>query len=196
MQKAMFLMESYKKGILAELDAGYILTVNVPDMNDIQLKLNPYRFEMVSYNGVKEIRPIEGGLKFLSSGRKILCLVEPANYPRNHVEPAFRSNRTTEYIPFRFKECDIYNTKDNRYRVLLPTKPVECYDSFTVEFPKKGDMCILYFIFDENVKDVVLPYVGTNLELILKNLLDLQIDQARRISKDYIVNVGQFQLLR
>lgn len=194
MQKAMFLMESYRKGILAELDAGYILTVNVPDLEDIQHKLNPYRFEMVAYSGVKAIRPLGEGLEFLSSGRKILCLVEPANYPRKHVEPAFRSARTTEHIPFRFKECNTYYTRDNRYRVLLPTKPIECYDSFTVEFPRKGDMCILYFIFDENVNDVVLPYIGTNLEQILKNLVNLQGDQARRVSKDFLLNIQRFQL--
>ena len=194
MQKAMFLMESYRKGILAELDAGYILTVNVPDLEDIKYKLNPYRFEMVAYSGVKAIHPIEGGLEFLSSGRKILCLVEPANYPRKHVEPAFRSVRTTEYIPFRFKECDTYDTRDNRYRVLLPTKPIECYDSFTVEFPKKGDMCILYFIFDENVNDVVFPYIRMNLEKILTNLLNLQSDQAQRVSQDFLLNVRRFQL--
>jgi hypothetical protein len=191
----MFLIEAYRKGILAELDAGYILTVNVPDLEDIQCKLNPYRFEMVAYGGVKAIRPIEGGLEFLSSGRKILCLVEPANYPMKHVEPAFRSVQTTEHIPFRFTECDTYYTKDNRYRVLLPTKPIECYDSFTVEFPKKGDMCILYFIFDENVNEVVLPHIGMNLELILKNLVNIQGDQARRVSKDYLLNIRRFQLL-
>ena len=195
MQKAMFLMEAYRKGILAELDAGYILTVNVPDLDDIRRKLDPYRFEMVAYRGVKAIRPIKGGLEFVSAGRKMLCLVEPDNYPRKHVEPAFRSDRTTEHIPFRFKECDVYSTKDDRFRVVMPTKPVECYDSFTVEFPKKGDLCVLYFIFDENINDVVLPYIETNLELILKNLVGLQSDQAHRLSKDYLRHITQFQLL-
>lgn len=191
----MFLTESYRKGILGEVDAGYILTVNVPDLNDIQRSLNPYRFEMVSYRGVRAIHPRGDGLEFISSGRKILGLVEPANYPNSHVEPAFRSTQTTEHIPFRFKECDIYYTKENRYRVILPNKPVECFESFTVEFPKKGDMSILYFIFNEDVNDVVLPYIKSNMELILKNLFNLQSDQAQKISKDFMTNVGKFQLL-
>ena len=194
MQKAMFLVESFKKGILAELDAGYILTVNVPDVDDIQLKLNPYRLEMVSYSGVKAIRPREDGLEFVSSGRKIMCLIEPANYPQGHVEPSFRSNRTTEHIPFRLKECDVYFTNDNRYRVVMPQKPVECYDSFTVEFPRKGDMSVLYFLFDEDINDVVLPYIGQNVELILKNVAGLQTVSAKRISRDYLVNVKRFQV--
>jgi hypothetical protein len=195
MQKAMFLLESYKKGILAELDAGYILTVNVPDYNDIERKLDPYRMEMVSYSGVKSIHQLNGGLKFISSGRKIFCLIEPANYPKNYVEPSFRSQKTTEHIPFRFKECDIYFTGENKYRVLLPSKPVECYDSFTVEFPLKGDICVLYFIFNDNVNEIVLPYIGKNVELILKNVVKLPTIEAKKISNDFLLNVRKFHVL-
>jgi hypothetical protein len=191
----MFLLESYNKGVLAELDAGYILTVNVPDMNDIQRKLDPYRMEMISYSGVKALHPLEGGVKFVSSGRKILCLIEPVNYPNNYIEPAFRSSKTTEHIPFRFKECDVYFTSDNRHRVVLPAQPVECYDSFTVEFPVKGDICVLYFAFHENINEVVLPYIGKNVELILKNVVNLRATSAQRISRDFIRNVKRFQML-
>ena len=180
MQKAMFLMESYKKGILAELDAGYIFTLNVPDVNNIQRKLDPYRMEMVSYSGVKSIHPVNGGLKFISSGRKILCLIEPSNYPRNYIEPSFRSNKTTENIPFRFKECDIYFTNDNRHRVLLPSKPIECYDSFTVEFPNKGDICILYFIFCIIYSGVKFK-CSDNLRIVSVPLNDFRCNHARHI---------------
>jgi hypothetical protein len=195
MQKAMFLLESYKKGILSEVDAGYILTVNCPDVEDIQRKLDPYRMEMISYSGVKSINPIEGGVKFTSSGRKILCLIEPTNYPKNYIEPSFRSSKTTEHIPFRFKECDIYFTNNEKHRVILPGKPIECYDSFTVEFPSKGDICVLYFIFDENINDVVLPYIGANVELILRNVVNLRTVEAHRISRDFLNNVKRFQVL-
>jgi hypothetical protein len=194
MQKAMFLLESYKKGILSELDAGYILTVNVPDVDDIQRKLDPYRIEMVSYSGVKSIHPIEGGLKFISSGKKILCLIEPVNYLRSYVEPSLRSTRATENIPFRFKECNIFLTTDNKFRILMPNKPVECYDSFTVEFPSKGDICVLYFIFNDNIDDVVLPYIGKNVEMILKSVVNLKSFSAQKISKDFLRNVKQFHV--
>jgi hypothetical protein len=192
MQKAMFLLESYKKGILSELDAGYILTVNVPNVDDVQRKLDPYRIEMVSYNGMKSIHPIEGGLKFISTGRKFLCLIEPVNYPGYFVEPAMRSKRSTENIPFRFKECNIYLTFDNKFRILMPDKPVMCYDSFTIEFPSVGDICVLYFIFNDNIDDVVLPYIGNNFEMILKSVVNLKSYIAHQISKDFMQTVKQF----
>ena len=195
MQRAMFLLESYKKGILAELDSGYIFTLNVPDMNDIQRKFDPYRLEMISYSGVKAINQLENGLEFTSAGRKILCLVEPTNYPKSYIEPSMRSNRTTEHIPFRFKECDIYSTHDRKYRVLLPTVPIECYDAFTVEFPSKGDICVLYFIFNENISEVVLPYIRQNIEMILKSVVNLQSTEAKKISTNFIENVKRFHVL-
>ena len=191
----MFLLESYKKGILAELDAGYILTLKVPDLSNIDRKLDPYRIEMISYSGVKSIREIENGLEFQSAGTKIMCLIEPANYPKNYVEPSMRSETATEHIPFRFRECEIYFTNDSKYRILMPKSPVECIDSFTVEFPSKGDICVLYFIFNENIDGVVLPYIGENLEMVLKSIAGLQNKEAKKISKNFILNVKRYQMV-
>lgn len=194
MQKAMFFLESFKRGILAEIDAGFILTVNSPDMADIQHKLDPFRVEMMSYSGVKSIHEIEDGLKFMSSGRKTLGLIEPVNYPNKHQDPAFRSTRSTEHIPFRFAECDSYLTSNSNYKVLLPKKPVECIDSFTVEFPRKGDMCVIYYIFHDDIEGVVLPYIASNLEMILKQVTNLQTMEAKRFSRNFVDNVRRFSL--
>ncbi|MBU8912758.1 MAG: hypothetical protein KOO61_01960 [Spirochaetales bacterium] len=194
MQKAMFLTESYRKGILSEIDAGYILTVNVPDMTHIQRKFDPYRIEMVSYSGVRSIHPVEGGLKFNSAGMKILCMVEPTNYPGRHIEPAFRSTKTTGHMPFRLKECEITLTSNDKFRVLLPNKPIECIDSFTIEFPRKGDVSVLYFIFNDNINEVVLPYIAQNVGNILRSIVNLPTAEATRISRDFLSNVERFQV--
>lgn len=188
-------MESYTRGILPEIDAGYILTLNVPDMNNIQRKLDPYRIEMVSYSGVKSIHELDDGLKFNSSGRKLVCLIEPVNYPNKHQEPAFRSMRTTEHIPFRLSECDVFLTSDNKFRVLLPTKPIECLDSFTIEYPKKGDVSVIYYIFHEDIDGVILPYISSNLEMILKRVVNLQLLEAKRIARGFINNVRKFPVV-
>lgn len=192
MQKAMFLIESYRKGILEELNAGYILTVNVPDINDIQRKLNPFRIEMISYNGVKSIQQIDNRLQFMSSGKKIFCLIEPARYPKKYVEPAMRNIETTEQIPFRFKECEMYFTFDNKYRILLPQNPIICYDSFTVEFPPKGDICVIYFIYNDNINDIVLPSIKQNVEMIFKKIVGLPGLEAKKIAGKFIENVKIF----
>ena len=194
MQKAMFLLESYQKGILPEIDAGYIFTINAPDRDDNERTLDPFRLEMMSYSGVRAIHQTEEGIEFHSAGRKILALIEPTHYPHSHVEPAFRSMRATEHIPFRFRECDTWMTADDKYRVLLPTSPVYYNDSFTVEFPRKGDVSILYFAFDENVREVVLPYVKDNVQKILKRVVALPTAEAQRISRAFVSNVSRFQL--
>ena len=191
----MFLMESYNRGILPEIDAGFILTLNVPDMINIQRKLDPYRIEMVSYSGVKSIHELDDGLKFNSSGRKIVSLIEPVNYPNKHQEPAFRSTRTTEHIPFRIAECYSFLTSDNKIRVLLPTKPIECLYSFTIKYPKKGDVSVIYFIFHDDIDGVILPYISSNLEMILKRVVNVQSLEAKRIARGFINNVRKFPVV-
>jgi hypothetical protein len=194
MQKAMFLVESYKKGILEEIDAGYILTVNVPDFTDSQRNLDPYRIEMISYRGVKAIVPLADGLMFRSAGRKIMCMIEPTTYANRHIEPAFRSRSTTEHMPYRASECDIYRTRDDKYRVLLPQEPVEYLDSFTVEFPRKGDICVLYFIFSDDIEGVVVPYIGESVERVLRSLTNLHSSEVKRMSSRFMDNVKRFHL--
>lgn len=194
MQKAMFLLESYQKGILPEIDAGYIFTVNAPDRDDNERTLDPFRLEMISYSGVRAIRQTEEGIEFLSAGRKILAMIEPTHYPHSHVEPAFRSMRSTEHMPFRFRECETWMTADDKYRVLLPTNPLQYHDSFTVEFPRKGDVSILYFAFDENVREVVLPYIRENIQRILRRVVGLPTTESQRISRAFVSNVSRFQL--
>ena len=150
---------------------------------------------MVSYSGIKSIQELDDGLKFNSSGRKIVGLIEPVNYPNKHQEPAFRSTRTTEHIPFRLAECETFLTSDNKFRVLLPNKPIECLDSFTIEYPKKGDVSVIYFIFHDDIDGVILPYISSNLEMILKRVVNVQSLEAKRIARGFINNVRKFPVV-
>jgi hypothetical protein len=194
MQKAMFLVESYKKGILEEIDAGYILTVNVPNFDDSQRSLDPYRIEMISYSGVKEVVSQGDGITFRSAGRKLMCMIEPSIYPNRHIEPSFRSRSTTEHMPYRSSECDIYRTRDDKYRILLPREPIEYLDSFTVEFPRKGDVCVLYFIFSDDIEGTVLPYIEQSLERILRSVTSLHSSEVKRIASRFMANMKRFHV--
>lgn len=194
MQKAMFLAESFRKGIIQEIDAGYILTVNVPDFNDNERILDPLRVEMISYSGVRSVQPVENGLMFRSAGRKIVCMIEPVAYTNRHVEPAFRATDSTEQMPYRFSECEIYRTRNDKYRVLLPREPIEYLDSFTVEFPRHGDVSVLYFVFDDDVDNVVIPYIQKSLERILRNIAKLPAPEISRIGTAFMDNVRRDRL--
>jgi hypothetical protein len=186
MQKAMFFEEAYNKGLLAELTAGYILTLNSPNMDDIDKQNDPFLIEMISYSGVKQIIPLDGGVKFQAQGRKMFCMIESSLYTEKHIEPTYRSNNTTGYMPFRFKDCINFKTKDNKHNILIPNIVHECYDSFTVNFPSKGDVCILYFIFDKDLNGVVLPYIEENFLTIIKKYLQLRDIDSKKIAKEFV----------
>ncbi|OHD26821.1 MAG: hypothetical protein A2Y34_18130 [Spirochaetes bacterium GWC1_27_15] len=186
MQKAMFFEEAFKKGVLPTIESGFILSISSPNFEDINRKSDPFLLEMISYSGVKSVIPIEGGVKFQAQGRKMYCMLEPSPYTEKHVEPTYRSNNTTGYMPFRFKDCTTFLTKDSRFTVLIPEIPHNCYDSFTVSFPGKGDMCILYFMFDKDLNGVVLPFIKDNVVTILKKSLDFREADASNIARQFI----------
>jgi hypothetical protein len=97
-------------------------------------------------------------------------------------------------MPYRASECDIYRTRDDKYRVLLPQEPVEYLDSFTVEFPRKGDICVLYFIFSDDIEGVVVPYIGESVERVLRSLTNLHSSEVKRMSSRFMDNVKRFHL--
>jgi hypothetical protein len=193
-RKAMYLEEAYHKGVLPKVDAGYILSVISPNMQDPTRIHDPFLIEMISYSGIKAIHPLENGLKFLATGRKIFCMIEPVSYSQSHIEPSLRSSSGTAFMPFRFSECSIFLTRHEKYRILLPNNAQDCYDSFTVDFPAKGDFCVLYFIFDKDVNGKVLPYVEQNFSIILKKGLALEDGDAKKVAKQFIAKVGQYDI--
>jgi hypothetical protein len=196
MQKAMFFEEAYKKGVLGEITAGFILTISSPNMSDINRKNDPFLIEMISYSGVKAVIPVEGGVKFQAQGKKFYCMLEPSIFTEKHVEPTYRSNNTTGYMPFRFTDCETFLTKDSKFAILIPNFPQDCYDSFTVSFPAKGDLSILYFIFDKDVDGVVLPFFQENFSTILKKSLDFRDVDCKHIAKKFsdVIKTNQIKM--
>lgn len=195
MQKAMFFEEAFKKGILDKVSDGYIMSVNVPDFESIDRQNDPIAIEMISYSGVKSIIDVGSGVKFQAQGKKMFCLLEPVSYTESHVDPVSRSTATTGHLPFRFSECESFLTKDNKLRILIPKKAHDCFDSFTVSFPHKGDLCILYFIFDKDIDGVVLPFIRDNLQQIIQKTVSLRGNDSKIISDKFMSVVNQFKMM-
>lgn len=116
------LFSAYEKNELPT-DGGYIVSAFF-DANSTYTK-----YELTSYNNVKDIYGTEDGLTFQADGQKIFVLVEPANYPQKHVEPAYRSD--FHKIPYRNKEVELHVSK-RQDRIMVGRQPVMTYTSFTV----------------------------------------------------------------
>ena len=193
MQKAIFFEDAYNKGLLPQITEGYIFSLTSPDFQNIDKKTDPFLIQMISYSGLKSVEPVENGVKFQAQGRDMFCLLEPSNYSQKHTEPTSRSQGTTAYIPFRFNECDIFFTKDAKFRVLMAKKYHLLYDSFIVSFPKKGDICVIYYVFNkENIEGEVIPFIRDNISFILKTDLRIREIDSKQISKKFMEIVKQF----
>jgi hypothetical protein len=194
MQKAIFFEEAWKQGALNTIESGYILSMTCPDVNDVNHKQDPFKLEMISYSGLKSVNQFEEGLKFQAQGRKMYCMIEPVSYAANHIEPTYRPNNTTGFMPFRFKDCESFFTKNNKYKVLIPDVLFDCFDSFTVSLPRKGDVSVLYLIFDKDIDNVVLPYIRDNIITILKSSLGLQESDCKRIGQKYVDTIQKYDV--
>lgn len=192
-RKAIFFEEAYKQGILPEITEGYIFSLTSPDIDNVATKMDPFLLQMVSYSGLKTVIPIGNGLKYQAQGKRMYCMLEPANFSDKHVEPISRTQNSTAYMPYRFNECEIFFTKDFKFRVLIPKKAVEMYDSFTIDFPERGDICVLYFLFDKDINSKVLPFIEENIAYILKSKLPLRGNDTKEIAKKFMHVVKQFQ---
>ena len=138
--KAMDLFQAYAKGAL-DKEGGYIVS-SFFDNNSAYS-----RYEVVAFAGVKNITLTSEGLTFQTDGNKLHILVEPANYPKKHLEPVSRD--TSESIPHRFKELDIYTAK-NQTKIMVSKEPVITYSSFTILVPTGMNFSILFY----NLPDV------------------------------------------
>ena len=193
MQKAIYFEEAYNQGILSQITEGYIFSLTSPDQTNIERKMDPFLIQMVSYSGLKAIFSLESGVKFQAQGKRMYCMLESANFSNKHLEPMSRTQNTTACMPYRFNECEIFFTKDSKFRVLIPKKAHESFDSFVIDFPDKGDICVLYYIFDkENLDSVVLPFIQENISFILKAQLSMGKHDAKNISDKFMSVIKQF----
>ena len=104
------------------------------------------KYEVTSYNNVKDIYMNEDGLTFQADGRKIFVLVEPASYSKKHIEPTHRTG--VERIPYRFKEVDVY-TSSRQDRIMVGQEPVMTYGSFTVLKGQGDSFSYIFFLSDD-----------------------------------------------
>lgn len=119
------LFEAYKAGELPT-DGGLIITSFFDEETTYS------KYEVTSYNNVKDIYVNEDGLVFQADGYKLFVLVEPASYPKKHIEPAYRDG--AHKIPYRNKELNVYTSK-RQDKIMIGKEPVITYTSFTILKP-------------------------------------------------------------
>src|SRR6056297_2629879 len=104
------------------------------------------KYEVTSYNNVKDIYRNDEGIVFQADGYKQFVVVEPASYNKKHIEPAMRDGGHS--IPYRFKEIDTYISK-RQDKVMVSKEPVVTYTSFTILQPVGENFA--YILFGENI---------------------------------------------
>lgn len=100
------------------------------------------KYEVTSYNNVKDIYRNEDGLVFQADGYKQFVVIEPASYNKKHIEPAMRDGGHS--IPYRFSEVDTFVTK-RQDRVIVGKEPVITYGSFTILVPVGENFAYILF---------------------------------------------------
>jgi hypothetical protein len=109
------------------------------------------KYEVTSYNNVKDFYRNEDGIVFQADGYKQFVVVEPASYNNKHVEPAMRDG--VHSIPYRFKEIDTFTTR-RQDRIMLGKAPVITYGSFTILQPKGENFAYIIYKDDEILSTV------------------------------------------
>jgi hypothetical protein len=143
-QKALDLFQAYYEGKLPK-EGGYIVSSFFDTNSTYSI------YEIVAYNGVKNIYLAEDGLTFQTDGNKLFVLVEPASYPKKFVEPVSRSKGET--IPHRFNELEIYTAK-NQTKVMVSKEPIMAYSSFTILKPTGINFSLVFYNL-ENVLETI-----------------------------------------
>jgi hypothetical protein len=116
------------------------------------------RYEITSYNNVKDIYPSDGNLTFQADGKKLFVLVEPANFPRKYTEPALRES---EYkMPYRFSEVHIITSR-RQDRIMIGKEPVITYTSFTVLKPTGDNLAYIFYETEDLVDTVHRFFIDT-----------------------------------
>jgi hypothetical protein len=135
MASAKELFPAYRNGELPKKN-GYIVSTFYHASSSYT------RYELVSFDNVKDIYMTDEGLTFQAEGRKIYVLVEPAGWPNSHTEPAYRTD--AERIPYRYKELITHTTK-RQDRVFVGREPVVSYGNFTVLKPVGQNVAYVFY---------------------------------------------------
>jgi len=133
------LFSAYKKSELP-FQGGYIMCSFFDDTSAYT------RYEVTSYNNVKDIYATDEGVTFQADGKKIFVLVEPANYSSKHVEPAYRD--AAHKVPYRFKEMEILTT-GRQDKVMFGLEPLMTYSSFTILKTRGHNFSYIFFPADD-----------------------------------------------
>jgi len=142
--KAIDLFQAYSENRLPR-DGGYIVSSFFSESS-------PYsKYEVVAYSGVKSIYLSSDGLTFQTDGNKLFVLVEPATYPKKHIEPYNRDSK--EEIPHRFSELDIYTSK-NQTKVMVSKEPIMSYGSFTILKPSGINFSLLFYNLEDTLDSI------------------------------------------
>ncbi len=146
------LFTAYKEGTLPK-EHGYIVSVFYHNSTTYT------RYELISFNNVKDIYTNEDGLVFQAEGRKLYVLVEPAGYPNGHTEPAYRTD--SERIPYRKKELIDYITRRQDH-VYIGREPVVTYTSFTIMKSVGHDVSYVFYPH-ANIEESILEFFRMSL---------------------------------
>ena len=152
MEELQELFTAYQNGTLPR-EHGYIVSVFYHNTSTYT------RYELISFNNVKDIYLSDEGLVFQAEGRKLYVLVEPAGYPNAHTEPAYRTN--SDRIPYRNKELIEHVTR-RQDRVYIGKEPVVTYTSFTVLRSIGQDVSYVFFPHD-NLRQSILEFFRVSL---------------------------------
>jgi hypothetical protein len=109
-------------------------------------------YEVVSYAGVKEIFQTDTGLQFVTGGKKLFVLVEPAQYPKKYEEPVSRTE--SESIPKRFNELETIISAANQTKIMVAKEPTETYGSFTVLKPVGTNFAMVFYQLPDVYKNM------------------------------------------
>ncbi|WP_018526510.1 hypothetical protein [Alkalispirochaeta alkalica] len=152
MEKFQELFSAYQNGTLPS-DHGYIVSVFYHNNSTYT------RYEVISFNNVKDIYITDEGLVFQAEGKKLYVMVEPAGWPNSHIEPAYRTD--AERIPYRKRDLLDYTTRRQDH-VYIGKEPVVTYTSFTVL--KSIGQDISYVFYDHgDIRETILEFFRLSL---------------------------------
>jgi hypothetical protein len=178
--KATELFLAYGQNQLPKMEGAYIVSSFFDEKSSYSI------YEVVSYSTVKNIYLSEEGLTFQTDGNKLYILIEPALYPRKHIEPFRRDFK--EQIPYRFSELEIYTAK-NQFKVMVSKEPIITYSSFTILKPTGINFSLLFFKLDDVLETINKFFV----ESLHKEAGIPSVD-AKKAAKYIIEGINKFKI--
>ncbi len=137
------------------------------------------KYEVTAYDNVKDIYLTDEGLTFQADGKKMFVLVEPANYPSKHTEPAYRDD--FHKIPYRFNELETIVSR-RQDKIMIGKEPIITYTSFTI-LKSTGHNFSYIFYPNDNLADIIEKFF---IETIWKdaNVPKIDAEKAARVIKN------------